>query len=485
MIAASLFSGIGAPEQAMPSWRWAWHAEVAPFPSAVLAHRHPQSVNLGDVSAHDFVDRAAAVARPDVLVFGSPCQSFSVAGRRLGLDDPRGNLALVALGIVARLRPRWFVFENVPGLLSSAGGRDFGLLLRAVDDIGYSGAWAVLDAQHFRVAQRRRRVFLVGHAGDWRGPAAVLLEPPGLRGHSPPRHRPGQAVASGLGSGSPKSGQRIGRREAAGNQLIVGTIASNGKAAGSATQQDAEAGMLITHFQTRGSNIDLGGDVTGTIGTASDRTSGSASCICFDETQITSRENRCNPQPGDPSHPLAAGERPPTIAFHARQDPDWGEVTHPLDTDGRSIAVAFTSKDHGQDAGDLAPTLRAMPGRHANAGGQVAIAYGGNNTAGPIDLATAQTAHGGSHGRLDFESETFVVASRVRRLLPRECERLQGFPDDYTLVPLPLKRRQTRVRWSSDGARYKAIGNSMAVPCVRWILERVDAVDRIMMERAA
>src|SRR3954468_22388685 len=122
MIAATLFSGIGAPETAMPEWRWPWHAEIEKFPNAVMAARHPNSINLGDVSAPDFTERAADVARPDVLVFGSPCQSFSVAGKRLGMDDPRGNLALVALGIVGRLKPRWFILENVPGLLSSAEG---------------------------------------------------------------------------------------------------------------------------------------------------------------------------------------------------------------------------------------------------------------------------------------------------------------------------------------------------------------------------
>src|ERR1035437_2834913 len=156
---ATLFSGIGAPETAMPHWRWPWHAEIEKFPSSVLAHRHPDSVNLGDVTANEFTERAEAIAKPTVLVFGSPCQSFSVAGKRLGLDDPRGNSALFALGIVARLKPRWFVFENVPGLLSSASGCDFGLLLRTVDELGYSLAWTVLDAQHFGVAQRRKRVF--------------------------------------------------------------------------------------------------------------------------------------------------------------------------------------------------------------------------------------------------------------------------------------------------------------------------------------
>jgi DNA (cytosine-5)-methyltransferase 1 len=196
MIAATLFSGIGAPEEAMPHWDWRWCAEIEKFPCAVLAQRHPHSVNLGDVSAHDFTERAEAIAKPDVLVFGSPCQSFSVAGQRLGLDDPRGNLALVALGIVDRLKPRWFVFENVPGLMSSSSGSDFGLFLRTVDELGYCCAWSVLDAQFFGVAQRRERVFVVGHLGaDWRSPAAVLLEPESVRGHHPPRREARQRVA--------------------------------------------------------------------------------------------------------------------------------------------------------------------------------------------------------------------------------------------------------------------------------------------------
>ena len=179
----------------MPHWHWAWHAEIEKFPSAVMDARHPQSVNLGDVNAHDFCERAAAIAVPDVLVFGSPCQSYSVAGKRLGLDDPRGNLALVALGIVDRLKPGWFVLENVPGLLSSSEGSDFGIFLRTVDELGYSGAWASLDAQWFGVAQRRERLFFVGHSGDWRGPAAVLLEPASLCGDRPPRRHAGERPA--------------------------------------------------------------------------------------------------------------------------------------------------------------------------------------------------------------------------------------------------------------------------------------------------
>lgn len=167
----------------MPGWDWIWHAEVEPFPSAVMAARHPQSVNLGDVNAEDFVERALAVGRPDAIVWGAPCQDFSIAGKRAGLDGDRGNLALVGLRIIERLRPSWMVFENVPGLLSSYSGsaeaerevregpvrgrrdcdedRDFAAFLSAVRECGYLGCYRVLDAQFAGVAQRRRRVFFV------------------------------------------------------------------------------------------------------------------------------------------------------------------------------------------------------------------------------------------------------------------------------------------------------------------------------------
>lgn len=142
---------------------------------------------------------------------------------------------------------------------------------------------------------------------------------------------------------------------------------------------------------------------------------GAQHAIAFDTTQITSKANRCNPQAGDLCHPLAAGVHAPAIAFNGRMDPVFGDIPGAIDTDGGSQCVAFSAKDHGADAmDDLSPTLRA-----------------------------------------------------VRRLTPRECERLQGFPDDYTLIDY-------RGKPAADGPRYKALGNSMAVPVVRWIGERVE-----------
>ena len=180
----SVCSGIEAATVAWHplGWEPVAFSEIEKFPSAVLAHHYPDTPNWGDLTRFkEWPD-----ATVDVLVGGTPCQSFSVAGLRKGLDDPRGNLALTFLALAERYRPRWIVWENVPGVLSSSGGRDFGSFLGGLVELGYGFAYRVLDAQFFGVAQRRRRVFVVGHFGDWRSAAAVLFEPESLRGDSAP-----------------------------------------------------------------------------------------------------------------------------------------------------------------------------------------------------------------------------------------------------------------------------------------------------------
>jgi DNA (cytosine-5)-methyltransferase 1 len=147
-----------------------------------------------------------AIEPVDLIVYGSPCQSFSVAGKRLGLADDRGGLALVALGLIGRIRPRWLVLENVHGLLSSGSGRDFGTILGALAKLGYGFAYRVLDAQFFGVPQRRRRVFVVGCLGDWRAAAAVLFEREGLRRDPPPSREAGERVAPTIESRADAAG---------------------------------------------------------------------------------------------------------------------------------------------------------------------------------------------------------------------------------------------------------------------------------------
>lgn len=181
----SVCSGIEAASVAWKplGWNFIGFAEIDKFPSAVLAHHYPEVRNYGDFTKIELKDLPC---HPDVLVGGTPCQSFSVAGKRAGLDDPRGNLTLEFVRLAARLRTRWLVWENVPGVLSIDGGRTFGAFLKALGEVGYGFAYRILDAQYFGVPQRRRRVFLVGYLGDWRCAAAVLFEPESLRGNPPP-----------------------------------------------------------------------------------------------------------------------------------------------------------------------------------------------------------------------------------------------------------------------------------------------------------
>ncbi len=180
----SVCSGI---EAASVAWhQLGWHpaafSEIEAFPRAVLQHHYPHTPLHGDFTTI----QAEQYGAVDLLVGGTPCQSFSVAGLRLGLDDPRGNLALGFVQLAQRTQPRWILWENVPGALSSHGGRDFGAILGAMAELGYGFAYRVLDARYFGVPQKRRRVFLVGHRGDWRPSAAVLFEQPGAGGDSPP-----------------------------------------------------------------------------------------------------------------------------------------------------------------------------------------------------------------------------------------------------------------------------------------------------------
>jgi len=412
----SVCSGIEAASVAWAPLGWAtsFVSEIEAAPRAVLQHRFPEVPLHGDFTTI----REGEYGAIDLLVGGTPCQSFSVAGLRGGLADDRGNLALQYLRLAQRLRPRWLVWENVPGVLSSSGGRDFGAILGGMVELGYGFAYRVLDAQYVRVdgfgravPQRRRRVFVVGHLGDWRRPAAVLLERACLRGDPAPRREAGARVAGCLAPGAHPGG-------------------FNG--------QDAYSDHLVAH-SLRGEGFDASEDGTGR-GTP-------IVPIAFDTTQITSAQNRNNPQPGDPCHPLAAGAHAP--------------------------AIAFSCKDHGADATDagVTPTLRAMGHgeSHANAGGQLAVAYDMQNGTLDAEICGTIQAEGQRTGNRGFG---LLLGWSVRRLTPTECERLQGFPDGWTAVPW-------RGGIMPDGPRYKMLGNSMAVNVMRWIGRRIEAVDAL------
>lgn len=203
----SVFSGIEAASVAWGplGWEPVAFCEIDPFPSAVLAHRFPDVPNLGDITKVDWKEVIAEHGAVDVVVGGSPCQSFSIAGGREGLDG-ESRLMYEYIRCVQDVRPRWFLWENVPGVFSIDGGRAFGILLRAMEELGYGMAWRVLDAQFFGVAQRRRRVFLVGCLGEGGAPAAVLFEPESVSGNTQSSREKRQELARAAGRGSASGG---------------------------------------------------------------------------------------------------------------------------------------------------------------------------------------------------------------------------------------------------------------------------------------
>jgi DNA (cytosine-5)-methyltransferase 1 len=482
--AGTLFSGIGAPECSAPGIDWRWSAEIDPFASAVHAARFPNIPNLGDVMEID----ADAIEPVDLVVFGSPCQSFSVAGKRLGLDDPRGNLALVALRLIGRIRPKWMVFENVPGLLSSDGGRDFGAFLGLLGELGYGFAYRILDAQYAGVPQRRRRVFVVGCIGDWRGPAAVLFEPESLRGHPAPRREAGKGITpileagarTGVSTTDPRAGIGIGEPGEPGDPMFTVQRGKQHAIAFSAKDHGGDAGETAPTLRA------------GMHGN-SHANAGVMPAVAY----------------GLDCENLGDGGN---IGWHPAEQPS---IT--LNTNG-NIGVAHSLRADGFDAsedgtGRGTPLTLAIRGRGdshdlecrqdgtANAiltpnGGRAGIGVG----AVAIQNATRGKSQNGlgvggdAMFTLDQASHHAVAsAMSVRRLTPRECERLQGFPDDWTLIRLSraqqravdaemaayYRRTQPELsdeiirKLAKDGPRYRALGNSMAVPVIGWVLCRI------------
>jgi DNA (cytosine-5)-methyltransferase 1 len=430
----SVCSGIEAATQAWHplGWRPAFFSEIEPFPSAALAHHYPSVPNHGDMTKFEEWPEHAI----DLLVGGTPCQSFSVAGLRKGLDDPRGNLMLTYLAIARRYQPRWLVWENVPGVLSSNGGRDFGTFIRGLEECGYHAAWRVLDAQYCRVdgfaeavPQRRRRVFVVGYLGDWRSAAAVLFEREGMRWDSAPSRKAGKGIAPTIAS-RPTGGGGLGTDF----DLDGGLIASTGSVphclnAGGMGRIDYETETMVAHPMTLAIR---GRDGQPDIEWRQD---GTANAI------LTPNGGR-------------AGIGVGAIAFGAQNSSSQGdgvsyEIVSTLDK-SKTPAVA-----HAIQAGALRENPNSGPD---GAGVQEGIAY-----------------------TLEARAEVQAVqaAWAVRRLTPTECERLQGFPDGYTQVP-------NRGKPAADGPRYKALGNSMAVNCMRWIGQRIDTMEAILeAERTA
>jgi len=192
----SVCSGMEAASVAWEHMGWepVGFCEIEPFPSAILKHRFPNTPNYGDLTK--FKEWPIEPGTVDVLVGGTPCQAFSVAGLRKGLEDPRGNLALTFLALADKIKPKWILWENVPGVLTSSGGRDFYSFLSALGELGYGFSWRTLDAQHFGVPQRRRRVFVVAHFGAWEPCAEVLSLIEGMQRYSEESSKKGKGTAA-------------------------------------------------------------------------------------------------------------------------------------------------------------------------------------------------------------------------------------------------------------------------------------------------
>ena len=388
----SVCSGIEAATVAWHSLGWvpSFFSEIEKFPREVLAHHYP------DVPLHgDFTTIGAnQYGSIDLLVGGTPCQSFSIAGLRGGLDDDRGNLALEFIKLAQRTRPRWVVWENVPGVLSSNKGRDFGTFLGALGEIGYGFAYRVLDAQYFGVAQRRRRVFVVGYLGDWRRAASVLFERESLSGNPAPSREAGQKPAQTVTSGPPFS--RTGNDRVECDAYIP-------EIAGSLDTQCG--GGKLTHQSASNGHLILEREITGTL-TA--RMFNSLGARDIEEGAI---------------HPMAFD------AYNQEETKQVSKTIASRNDQDTASCLAFQSNANACDAmaagNNLSPTMRSS------------------------------------------DSPAIATSMAVRRLTPTECERLQGFPDGYTNIKDKCP----------DGPRYKALGNSMAVPVMHWIGKRIQMVE--------
>ena len=451
----SVCSGIEAATQAWHplGWRAAFFSEIEPFPRAVLAHRWPGTPIHGDFTTIQRGDYDPI----DLLVGGTPCQSFSVAGLRKGLADERGNLTLEFVRLAQRLKPRWLVWENVPGVLSQDGGRAFGSFLGALAELGYGFAYRVLDAQHFGLAQRRQRVFLVGHLGDWRPPAAVLFEPESLRRDTTPRRGEGKAVAA---------------------------LTANGVGTCGADDNQGQAGHLIAHT-LRGEGFDASEDGTGrgtplvAVEPYTLAIRGREGDHRLEYRQDGTANAVLTPNGGRGGIGVGA------VAFgwnkSASQTLRVDTTTDALQASPSSNpAVAIPLQEVGKRTGMSTDDPRAgigiggegEPMFTLQAGAQHGVAFA-QNTRDEVRYVGGGVA-GALAANAGMKQQSYVQqAMAVRRLTPTECERLQGFPDGYTDVPFRGKK-------AADGNRYRALGNSMAVPCMAHIGRRIGEVEAML-----
>ena len=518
----SLFSGI---EAASAAWRpLGWEccavAEVEPFPCAVLAHHYPDAPNLGDITKIT-LEQITALGKIDLVVGGFPCQDVSVAGKRAGLknDDgtaTRSGLFFDAMRIVERANPRWTVIENVPGLFSSNGGADFaavvGTMAGCEFDVPADGwrssgvaigplglvEWTVLDAQYHGLAQRRRRVFLVRDSGNWADRPPLFLEPYRLQGHPAPCREAGQEVTGTIRASAARRG---GTQDECGYGGLIENVSPTISArtqggGGLGTDFDLDGGLIhcpdivpqaMSSKWSKGSSGPAGDEVANLVARslradgfdASEDGTGRGTLLVPVVFNLSGREDGAQPEVDEDGiaslRAASGGSSRSYVAtvVHGTQDPCTDEhIAFALGrNNGQENAIAFSCKDHGADAGEVAPTLRSMghDDSHANGGGQIAVAFHENQRAEITMNDTAGTlkCSGGKPGQ---GYPAIQHGMSVRRLTPVECSRLQGFEDDYLNI---LFRKKP----AKDGPKYKSLGNSFATTVIQWIGGRIKSAE--------
>lgn len=535
-------------------WQPVGFSEIEPFPCAILKHRFPNTPNYGDLTKYK--EWPIEPGTVDLLVGGTPCQAFSVAGLRKGLADPRGNLSLVFLGLVQHLRPRWVLWENVPGVLSSGkpAGSDFASFLAGLGELGYGWAYRICDAQFYGVPQRRRRVFVVATStGDWRVAAETLSLAEGMRGYLETRNETRKATARRAKGGSGADGlegagavaQAFGGNNTSGPIEVAAALTAHGGPHG---RMDFASETFIAQSFTASSFGQYQNGVGTLRANGGDLGGGSETLAVLPiHDQATRHSGKRGDkqdgkgnglgigQPGDPCPTLTRGDHhavaiPYRKAKRAQSDKDdetWVEAqasntlnnfdlgdtrtthaiveNHPPMNNEPHIVQASELRLSGKiTEQQVCPTLTAgaksgdtepLAVVHCSDVAPTVTSSGppysrtGNERVEAEALVAFQPGNLRRQAGADPSTETFPtlkcdsgdqsphVANHppmaVRRLTPVECERLQGFPDNWSRISWKGKPETE----CPDGPRYKACGNSMAVPVMRWIGERIAAVE--------
>ena len=470
MTYGSLFSGIGGFDLGFDraGMECVWQVERDKDCRRILNKHWSGITTYEDVTKFDPIGAGPI----DVICGGFPCQDLSLAGKRAGLVGKRSGLWHEFHRIIAVAKPRFVVVENVPGLFSSNRGRDFLVILRGLAELGYCVAWTLLDSQFFGLAQRRERVFIVGSLGNG-SCAEILFESESLRRHNPPRRQTREEITARTGNGV-----------ASGIPEIAGTLGSNEDGGQRTTDLDGTGAFIPT--VAKALNAERDGYNDGSDQTYIPTVVG---CLCAHGKEHG--HEMASQQAAESGQIIAVMQSGQANAVISDDD-----KIGALNCDHEQPIIVFSCKDSGADAtAELSPTLRSMghDESHSNGGGQLAVVVKGvcysndsrcdnanedlsppvksgdppavafqtriarNGRGQPEEIAPALGADA-----LGASRPCVAATSGVRRLTPRECERLQGFPDDWTRFDATGKEL-------SDSPRYRMLGNAVSVPVAEWI----------------